>query len=157
QIGYGMFALAKQRSLVRRWEKAAAEQVEPARWDQAALEHDEAGQIVAFAAQAVSNPTAHTRPALKSRAGVHEVVGRGVLGVIRDHRADDRHVVDAGSHVRKQVTDVRAGLAVFAKAEWRTQDFVADVEHSGRRLERKRLAAFLLQTGLGIERVHLRR
>ena len=42
-------------------------------------QHDEAGQIVALAAQAVGDPRAHRRPAGDGRAGVHEGVGRVVV------------------------------------------------------------------------------
>ena len=45
---------------------------------------------------------------------MQEVVGAGVLGEVRDHRADDRQVVDAAGDVREQVADRDAALAVAA-------------------------------------------
>ena len=101
EVGDGMLAFAAQRALVGSRQKAAAKQIESARRNQPALQHDEPGQIVALAAQTVSHPSAHARPALESGAGVHEVIRGGVLGMIGDHRADDGHVVDASGHVAK--------------------------------------------------------
>ena len=75
--------------------KPLLKQSMPAGRDQAAVEDDEAGQVLALAAQPVGHPGAMAGPALEAAAGVQEVVGAGVLGEVRDHRPDDRQVVDA--------------------------------------------------------------
>ena len=72
-----------------------AEAIDAAGGNQAAVEHHEAGQILALAAQPVGNPGPVAGPALQAAAGVQEVVGARVLGEVRHHRADDRQVVDA--------------------------------------------------------------
>ncbi len=72
--------LAERRALIRGRQKTAAEAIHAARRDHAAVEHDEAGQVLALAAQAVGDPGAHAGAALLAVAGVHEIVGVGVLG-----------------------------------------------------------------------------
>ena len=47
EIGHGCAALAEQRALIAGRQKAAAEAVHAAGRNQAAVEHDEAGQILA--------------------------------------------------------------------------------------------------------------
>jgi hypothetical protein len=91
----------------------------------------------------------------KAGARVHEVIGGGVLGMIGDHRRMMVMSSTQPGHVRKQFADVRARLAVFSESERRGQNLVADIEDGRGRLERQRLAAFLLQPGLGIEGVYL--
>ena len=59
EVGDGMLAFAAQRALVGSRQKAAAKQIESARRNQPALQHDEPGQIVALAAQTESHPSAH--------------------------------------------------------------------------------------------------
>ena len=93
----------------------------------------------------------------KPAAGVHEVVGAGVLGEVRDHRPDDRQVVDAPADVRKQVADRDAALAVVAELPG-AAEHVADVVELRRvRLDLDRLAVLAVEPGLGVERIHLRR
>ena len=64
--------------------------------------HDEAGQVVALAAQAVGDPRAHARPALDRRARVHERVRRVVVDLVGVHRADDAEVVGMAGDVREE-------------------------------------------------------
>ena len=55
-LATGVVAAAEDRALIRRRQKTAVEIVEPAGRNQAAVEHDEARQIPALAAQAVASP-----------------------------------------------------------------------------------------------------
>ncbi len=91
----------KNRCLVTRRQEPAVEVVEPARRDQAAIEHDEARQFLTLAAKSVSDPRAHARPPLLPVPRVQEVVRVGVLGEVRCHRANDGHVVDVLCDVRE--------------------------------------------------------
>jgi hypothetical protein len=59
------------------------------------VEHDEAGQVLRLASQAVRDPSAHARPAGDLRAGVHEHVGRIVVDRLGGHRAHQADVVEA--------------------------------------------------------------
>ena len=79
----GCAAWLEERALIRGRQEAAAEAVEAAGRNHAAVEDDEPGQVAALAAQAVGDPRAHARPALQPDAGVQEVVRVGVLGEVR--------------------------------------------------------------------------
>ena len=150
----------EDRALVGGGEEAAVEVVQPAGRDQAAVEDDEAGQVLALAAQAVGGPGAHAGPALQAGAGVEEVVGVGVLGKFAGHRADERQLVHDLGHVREQIADPRPALAVPAELPRRLHH-LADVGELRRlqlahRLVRV-LAVELLQQRLVVEGIHLRR
>src|SRR5262245_3963997 len=155
-IRNGMLAAPEQGSLVRGGEEAAAKQIEAARRNQAALEHREARQVITLTPQAVVNPTAHTRPALKSRAGMHEVVRSRVLRMVRNHGSDYDHVIDTRGDVGKKLADIRSALAIFLEFVGRGENLVADIEDGRGRLERYRLPALLFETWLWIKRVDLR-
>ena len=68
-------------------------------------QHDEAGQVIAFAAQAVVDPRAHARAAGDGRARVHEGVGRVVIDLLGLHRADDADVVGDAADVGQIIAD----------------------------------------------------
>ena len=74
-LATGGFAGLEDRALIGGRQEAAVEVVEAAGRDQAAVEDDEAGQVLVLAAQAVTDPRPHARPALEAGAGVQEVVG----------------------------------------------------------------------------------
>ena len=82
----------------------------------AEAQHDEAGQVLVVAAQAVVDPGAEAGPAGDGMAGVQEQHAVGVQRQVGLHRADDGQVVGAGGDVREQVADRQAGLAVAAEA-----------------------------------------
>ena len=88
---------------------------------------------------------------------MHKIVRRRVLGMIGHHGANDGHVVHAGGQIWKQLAHVGSTLAVLPELVGRRQDLVADIENSGRRLERDCLSVFSFEPGLGIEGVDLRR
>src|SRR5262249_25681021 len=116
QIGHGLAAALKERALEGGGQETAVEAIEPARWYHAAAEHEEAGQVTARAAQAISNPCSHAGPTLLAVARVDEVIGVGVLGKSRNHRTDDAQVVDLAGDVGEQVADRQPALAVTAKS-----------------------------------------
>jgi hypothetical protein len=93
-------------------QESIAEDVDPTQWHAAAGEHDEAGQLVAFAAEAVTHPRASTRISAEGEAGVHEVIRLRMLVPDAGHRTDDGEVVGAGADVREQFADGKTGLAV---------------------------------------------
>ena len=137
--------------------KPLLKQSMPAGRDQAAVEHDEPGQVLALAAQAVGHPGAVAGPALEPAAGMQEVIGGGVLREIRDHRADDGQVVHAPGDVGKEVADRDAALAVLAKLPG-ALEHVAHVVELGRvGLDLDRLTVLAIEPGLGVERVDLGR
>ena len=80
-------------------------------------EHDEAGQIVGLRSEAVVDPGAHRRPAADGRAAVHKRVGRVVIDLFGDHRADDADVVDNLLLPRQQLAHPLAALAVAVELE----------------------------------------
>ena len=97
------------------------------------------------------------RPALQTAAGVHEVVGAGVLREVRDHRPHDRELVDTRSDVRKQVTDGDAALAVAAELPGALEHIADVVELRWVGLDLDRLSVLAIEPGLGVERIELRR
>ena len=62
----------------------------------AALQNDKSGQIVAFTAEAVSDPRTHAGPTELARAGVHEQFGRRMVEKIRRAGPDEGDVIDDG-------------------------------------------------------------
>ena len=79
-----------------------------------------------------------------------------MLHELRRHAADDGDVVDTSRDVREEVADRRAALAVAVEVPRGRHDVAVLVEHRARRLERHRLAGFLGQARLGVERVDVR-
>ena len=79
-----------------------------------------------------------------------------MLHELRSHAADDGNVIDTGGDVREQVADRRTALAVAVEVPRGRHDVAVLVEHGARRLERHRLASFLGQPRLGVERVDVR-
>ena len=75
-------------------------------------QHDEAGQVLAFAAEAVEHPRAHRGPARDDRAGVHEGMGGIVVDLLGVHRADHGDLVGVFRDVGEGVADLDAGFAV---------------------------------------------
>src|SRR5262249_34844448 len=114
-IGHRRIARLEDGALVGGGQEAAVEVVQAARRNESAVEDEEAGQVLALAAPAVAEPRAHARPTLNAAAGVQEVVGAGVLGELRHHRADDGQIIGAAGDVREQLADPQAALAVPAE------------------------------------------
>ena len=131
---------------------------EPARRGQ----DDEAGQVVALAAQAVGEPRAHRRPAGDGRAGVHEGVRRVVVDRLGHHRADDADVVGDRGQVREDRADLLAAGPQRWNGCWGAKQTSfwpwswAIGMPLGERLGH-RLAVHLGQVGLVVERLQVRR
>ena len=116
-------ALAAQRhALIGRRQKSARPiHRAAARTARAGLQHDEAGQILRFAADAVGHPRTHARPAELRRAGVHEQFRGRVIENIRRAGMNDRDVVHDARGVRKQFRNPRAALAVLSEFSLRAE------------------------------------
>ena len=138
-------------------QKAAAETVESAGRDQSAVEHDEAGKVLAFAAEPVVDPGAHARASLQCAAGVQEVIREGVFGKTGSHRTHDGQFIHALGDVGKQVTYRNAGCAVILKLPRTGKHLAVVVELRGFDLKQltRILAVILVQHRLGIEGVDL--
>ena len=80
---------------------------------------DETGQILIFAAQAVSDPRAETGPNLPGLAAVHKHERGLVVGHVGMHRANDGNVVDVPGNVGEYLADFDAALAMFLEAKRR--------------------------------------
>ena len=82
----------------------------------AGLEHDEAGEILRFAAEAVGDPRAHARAAELAGAGVHEKFGRGVIEEIGGAGFEERDVVHDAGGVRKKIGNPGTAAAVLGES-----------------------------------------
>ena len=155
-VGHRRGRRLEDRSLIRRGQEAAVEAIDAPRRDQTAVQDHETGQILALASQSITDPGTMTRPPLQAAAGMHEVVGGRVLGEVRDHRPDDRQVVDALADMRKQVADRDAALAVVPEFPGAAEHVADIVELRRMGLDLDRLPVLAVETRLGIKRVHLR-
>src|SRR5205814_851778 len=97
----------------RRQETAAPVHRAAARSARAALQYDEARQILRLAPDAVSDPRAHARPAELAGTGVHEQLRRRVIEQAGRCRMHERDVVHDARGVREQFADPRAAPAVL--------------------------------------------
>ena len=73
-------------------------------------EHDERRQRLVLAAETVTEPRAHARPARLLESGLDERDRRIVIDRVRVHRLDDGDVVDDLRRVGQELADPRAGL-----------------------------------------------
>ena len=154
----GLSPRLKDRALIRRRQEAAVEAIEPAGRNHAAVEDDEAGQVLALAAQAVGDPRAHAGPALQAAAGVHEVIGVGVLREVRRPSSGR----SPGRRRTWPTCGNRSLTGMPLWPYWRNfhgrLEHVADVvELRGLDLHLDRLAVLAVEPRLGIERIDLRR
>ena len=125
-------------------------------------EHDETRQILRLRAEAIGQPRAHAGPALDDGASIHERVGRVVVDLLRLHRPDHAELIREARDVRKQVAHLDAGFSVLLER----REGPTRLEHGtlqlrellpfGERLG-KRLIVEILQHGLPIKRLELRR
>ena len=127
-------------------------------------EHDERGQVVALAAEAVGEPGTEARFAGDFAAG-HQKSARGiVVDRIGMDGADDGDVVDDLGGPREQFADPGAALAVLGKLEEGGCDgeFGLAARHRGDALAladrfRQVLLKTRLERGFVVERIELRR
>jgi hypothetical protein len=139
-----------QRAAERSWDTEIGKR-RAAERDAAAGEHDEAGQLVAFATEAVTHPRTGAGISAQREAGVQEVIRLGMFVANAGHRTDDREVVGAGADVRKQLTDGKAGLTVALELPGRRHDVAVLVEHRAVDGDGHGLAGVLDEAGLGVE------
>ena len=105
---------ADHRALMRGRQKAGPPVARPVGRKAARVgQHDERRQIVGQASQPVGHPRPHAGKARQHEAGVLHERGRAVDVRLRDHRMDERDVVDARGQVRHQVAHPFAALAVL--------------------------------------------
>ena len=84
----GLGPLQERHALIdARQEAGGTERRAAARAARTGLQHDEARQAVAFAAEPVGEPRAHARPAELRAAGVDEALRRAVVEHVRLHAA----------------------------------------------------------------------
>ena len=104
-IGDGGIAESEDGTLPAGGEKAAAEIIEPTGGDESAVENDEVWEVLAFGAEAITEPGAHGWPPLQAGTCVQEVVGVGVFGKVGRHGPDHGEVVDVFGDFREEVAD----------------------------------------------------
>ena len=127
-------------------------------------EHDERGQVVALAAEAVGEPGTEARFAGDFATGHQKRARRIVVDRVGVDGADDGDVVDDLGGPREQFADPGAVLAVLGELEERGCDgeFGLAARHRGDALAladrfRQVLLKTRLEGGLVVERVELRR
>src|SRR5207249_3781244 len=121
EIRHGNLAALEERTLIGGRKESVIEAVHAAGRDHVAVQHDEAGQVAALAAQAVRDPRSHARPALLAVPSMDEEIGIGMLGEVRGHGANDAEVVRTGCDIRKQLTYGQAALSVLFELPRRLQ------------------------------------
>ena len=124
-------------------------------------QHDKSRQVVAIAAQSVRQPCAHAGPAEHLAAGVHEKLTGRVIELRRVNGADDGDVVGDVGQMRKQLGQLRAGLAIALEVERRTEEPRRSLDEREplplrNEFSRYLLAVVLLQRGLVVEQIELR-
>jgi hypothetical protein len=132
---------------------AAPERGAAARTAGAALQHDEAGEVGALAAQSVGHPSAHARAAEEAAARVHEQLGGSVVEEVGLAGLDEAQLVGDRRGVRQHVADPGAAGAVLLELLVVTEE----VHAVARAHEREPLAFDEAgRDGLAVEFVELR-
>ncbi len=99
-------------------------------------DRDEAGQILVFRPEAVSDPGPHTRPDEGIAACVKFQKGTAVPRIRTVHRVDDAQVVDLTGQVGKQLADGGPTLPVALKPERRAKEVAGRARDHARLRER---------------------
>ena len=169
EVKHGVAGVAKFHALMFRRQKARAPEpvvewlvvLAPAAKGR---EHDIRGQVGIAAAEAVGHPRADARPARELRAGLHESDRGIVIDRLGVERADDRPLVGEARHVRHQLAEPRAALAILIELEHarRDREFRLPAGHGRQPLSfadarRQVFAAPRRELRLRVEKVHLRR
>jgi hypothetical protein len=122
EIHDGISRVAQRHALISRGQNTAAPQHSATtRPTRPALQHHEARQVVAFAAEAVGDPRAHAGPAKEAAAGVHVELGGRVIEEIGFAGGDNAEVINDFRRVRQMVADPGTALAVLLKTNLRAQ------------------------------------
>ncbi len=152
QVGDGFFEVGDEGALITGGEECGAPEGS-ALGRLAGAEDDEAGEVAAFAAEAVGEPGAETRAREGLFARVHLETCAVVIDIVGDHGADDAEVVGVAGEVGKQIADFEAGLAVAGEFEWRGEEVAGagalELGHG----EWEGLAGVRFEGGLGVEEV----
>src|SRR5439155_13177132 len=82
---------------------------------------DEAGQVLVFCAQTVSNPGAQARARSHSLTRIHLQTSAGMIHIVGYHRADDAQAIGARANVRKQFAYVESRLPALGELPGRSQ------------------------------------
>ena len=87
-------------------------------------QHDERRQIVVHAAQTIADPGTHARKTGQHKPSrLHE--GGGAMHVrLRDHRMNERDVVDTVAERRDRIAQPLAAVAILPPLKWRLHHFI---------------------------------
>lgn len=137
-VGTGWFdvgdrgvARVEDRALIGGGEITGVEVVETSGRDEASVENDESGKVLVLGAESVSNPGSHAGASLQARAGVEEVVRRGVFGELGGHRLDESEIIGNPGDVGKKVADPGSGFAVLFEGPGGLHDLADVIELGG--------------------------
>jgi hypothetical protein len=118
KIGDGwLFGIGgEDRALMNRGQKARAPVENTAGWQAARIrQHDESGQVIAEAAEAIRDPCAHAREAGQDVAAVRHEHRGAVQRCLALHRVDEGHVIDLCGEFGKQIAHPAPALAMLAE------------------------------------------
>ena len=116
----------------------------------------EARKILILGPQPIGDPRPHAGPDLRLVAAVHQHQRRFMVGHIRVHRADHAQLIRRFRHVRKQLADLDPRLPMLLKAKRRGKRRTG-LPLGPQVFRREVLPGVLLERGLGVERIHVRR
>jgi hypothetical protein len=157
EIQNRLAARAEYRALMRRWHEAARPVRRAADRTAARIEHHHvAREILVHRPEPVAEPRTHRGIALDDTAAVHLQHRRAVREAVRVERLDDRKLVHLRRKMRQRVRAPLAGLTVLFEAALRAEQFPGG-DIAAARFEVRGLAVTLLQLGLVVEQIHLRR
>ena len=117
------------------------------------------GEVLAFAAESIRDPTPHRRPSGHSRNTAVEVADRDLMPVVsRVHRPNHADVIDDRSGVRQKFAHIGAAFAVLRELPRRAKQFLTgSIGEAEDDLTAVVLAVVFGQLGLRVEQVHVSR
>ena len=169
EIQNGIARVAELHALMLRRQKAAAPQAVVERLIVAAAraegrEHHVGGQVLIFAAEAVTEPRTHARTARELMPGLEKSDRGIVIDRVGVHRADEAQFVRDAREVRHQFGQPRSALAVLRELENARRDGERLLArgHRGEALTLANGFGQLLfasrgEVRFGVEQIHLRR
>ena len=140
---------------MRRGEEPVAEAVEPARWRESAVEHDESREITVLAPEAIACPGPHAWPAREAETGMKKVVRVRVLGEVARHRSNHAEVIRACSRMWEEIADPQPALPVLLELPGRTEHVPVVVELRALHLHGEWLPVQLGESRLRIKGIDL--
>ncbi len=148
--------IAQRRAVVDGGQKSGTVIIDPA-MSQRGTNRDEGRQVIVLGPQPVANPRAHARSNERVAAGMQLEQRPAMPGIRAVHAVEKAQVVDALTHMRKQLTHPGSRLAVLPKLPGAGQQVSRIRGHHAGFVERQRLAMIARQERLVVERVDLRR